>query len=278
MDGNSDEAKYVQGLLELNRELQALTQSLVPRMFRFDIGGDSELAQTIAVFALTKATKTHAATLALCRSGYGEDASVLVRSLFELALDMLYLGQNDTGVLARRYVDHDWVIRYQMLQVARADPGLEPSRLVGEFDNLPESVIDREAHRVQERWHFWERETNSGQLQRPKSHWSGKSIRQVAADVGWESHYNTMYRLVSQLAHSSVRGANQYMRITDVDTVELNSGPSDNYVRQALFSGFVYLHQIAQFWRAEMRPDDLQLERELARLDQSVVQLFKAYR
>ena len=68
------------------------------------------------------------------------------------------------------------------------------------------------------------------------------------------------------------------MRIADIHTVELNSGPSDNYVSEALFSGFVYLHQIAQFWRAEMRPGDPQLERELARLDQSAVQLFKTHR
>src|SRR5205823_3697770 len=123
--------------------------------------------------------KTHAATLALCRSGYGVDASILVRSLFELALDMLYLEQDQTGELAQRYVDHDWVIRYQMLQVARSDPGLGVNRNRGEFDNLPESVIDREAHRVQKCWQFWTREP------RPVNCSSPKATGQVKASGRW---------------------------------------------------------------------------------------------
>ena len=256
-----------QPLLQLNDDLQRLARELVPATC--PIPGDLlTREQSIAIFALTKACKTHAALVALCRAGYGEDASILARSLFELALDVLYSSQDPTGERAERYVDHDWVIRYEMLHTIRTDPALKGMR---QPEDTTVAEIEREAHRVQNRWQFWNEQNKSGRLKRPKSHWSGKTIRDVAAAVGWESHYNTMYRLVSQLAHTSVRGANQYIAQIDEHTLRLNSGPSTNYVWQTLFSGFVYLHQTMQFWRVHIRPDDRTLEERLAALDQAII-------
>jgi hypothetical protein len=254
-------------LLGLNDELQRLARELVPATYPIPLDRLTR-AQSIAIFALTKACKTHAALVALCRIGYGEDASILARSLFELALDMLYISQDSPGERAERYIDHDWVIRYEMLHTLRTDPALKSAR---KTEDSTAAEIEREAHRVQNRWQFWSEQNKSGRLKRPKSHWSGKTIRDVAAAVGWESHYNTMYRLVSQLAHSSVRGANQYMAEINEQTLQLNSGPSANYVWQTLFSGFVYLHQTTEFWRAQMRPGDETLAQRLATLNQAII-------
>ena len=66
-------------LLKFNKELHDLVDSKL----QLDItNGDNKAFFT--AFAMGKAFKTYEAIGILCRSGYGEDAFMLARTLFEL--------------------------------------------------------------------------------------------------------------------------------------------------------------------------------------------------
>src|SRR6266508_4886913 len=161
-------------LFEHNDELQLLVRTLVPGVYLLP-QEEVTRERSIAVFALTKACKTHGAVMTLCRAGYGEDACILSRSMFELALDLLYIGQDQSGERAERYMDHDWVIRYEMLRILRSDPYLTDHQ-PDEEKSVTAAELDREAHRVQKRWEFWKEVRKSGRLVGLRSHWSGKTV------------------------------------------------------------------------------------------------------
>jgi len=73
-----------------------------------------DLKQSFLLYALAKGYKTQAAILLLNERGLGQDAGILTRSLFELMVTALYIDRDNTGKAAKRFFDHDWVMRLNM--------------------------------------------------------------------------------------------------------------------------------------------------------------------
>ena len=71
-------------------------------------------AATVALFA--KATKTFGAIQLLCKSGYGEDAAVLLRVLLENCIVVRYIAEDKSGARAKTYFQYHDILRQQALQ------------------------------------------------------------------------------------------------------------------------------------------------------------------
>ena len=93
-------------LLKLNYELQELISLIVDK----PVTAKDDKSRFIT-FALGKGFKTHSAVLSLAKVGYGQDAAILVRSLFELTIITYYILGDVTNGRMERYLDYDWILR-----------------------------------------------------------------------------------------------------------------------------------------------------------------------
>lgn len=205
--------------------------------------GNWEPAQACSLFALVKGLGTHRAITSLCRRGYGLDAGILLRSLFELALDSRYISQEPWGDRPLRWMDFDWVERYEL---DRRFPDVEPTSSADDPDSYNTiDEIQKQARRVQAKWGFWRKERDDRSLRRPAGHWSGMNRFQLAEEVGWESIYKTLYRMMSQTVHSSPRSANNYLKHS-TGTISLREYPGQDWIREVLATTLVLAAEIVQ--------------------------------
>ncbi len=219
--------------------------------------------QMVALVALGKGLKTYRAITILCDQGYGEDAQILLRSLFEHALDVRYISKHpNSNEAALRWLDYDWVVKHELTKVVHTDPYFEEYRQAVKGDDQKTKEIEDEALKAQEKWHFWRKEKD-GKLSRAHAHWSGMSVRDLARKVGWLSHYKTLYRLASQRVHSSVGCANDYVDLQEDHSMRLKVVPSSHLVAEVLLTAHGYIEGIADYWCISLNTpqgvcDDLQ--------------------
>src|ERR1700730_2097772 len=71
----------------------------------------TELNGIFLGLAIGKSYKTHVSILMLACNGYGEDALILIRSLFELVVNTIFILKDEKGARAQRYFDYHWIIR-----------------------------------------------------------------------------------------------------------------------------------------------------------------------
>lgn len=184
--------------------------------------------ESLLLYAIAKADKTLCATALLCRNGMGEDASILCRSVFELALTIEYIFKDLTNEMAKRYFSYDWIQRKKMHGYMARSGRFQKYLLSPESQQII-TDINKEANRVNKKYNYG-------------SSWSDKNIAEMAKSVGWLDLYETAYRIQCNFSHSNPRSSNDYFKEENGRLV-LNSGPSENLVSETLVTVFnSYLH------------------------------------
>lgn len=245
----STNPKYL-ALFKYNNELRKLAEANWDKTTHI-----TTATQAIVAFAITKGHKTHLAAMILCDKGFGQDAAILVRSLFELAVMTLYIHQDKTEERARRYLSHDWVLRKKMYKYVQ---GKESIRKVMEEDprHTPEHLqeIEENAKSAQETFEYYHFD------------WSDKKLIDMADAVGMKDVYETVYRLQSQLAHNATRSMNEYIFEKDGGFVH-ETGISDKWIDEALVAAFHFYYLIICTWNESFKLG----------MDQSIDDLAKRY-
>lgn len=220
LSSRDDEFK---ALMKYNRTLQKVASEITSKEFFLKSDKDR-----FAAFCLGKAYKTHDAILSLCKQGLGQDAAMLVRSLVDLLITLLYILKDSTDKTMHRYIAHDWIIRKKMYARFKDDPkakeAFEERKLNPKpNDNSPE-FVEEQAKLAQEKYKFG-------------NNWSGKNIREMAVGVSREQMYDTVFRLQSQLSHTNPRAVNEYVSEIDSEFV-IEIGSSERWIDEALVSTF----------------------------------------
>ena len=217
-------------LFSFNKELKDVVDDIFKKKCKVD-----EPKTALASFSLGKAYKTHDAIMILCAEGYGEDAAILVRSMFELLITLLYILKDPTDERVYRYYSYDWVLRKKMFDYAKTKPDLVKEMedrvanpKVG--DTNVEEVM-KTAIEVQDKYKY----TRSG--------WSDKTIYDMAVEVGRVDNYKTIYALQSQIAHTAVRVMNDYVKESG-SGLNIMVGPGLNWIENDLVALFDFYYSI----------------------------------
>lgn len=212
-------------LFRFNEELRQIVDSI------FDKGyGTGKPKELFVAFALGKAYKTHQAVLNLCIQGYGQDAAILVRSLLDLAIITPYILNDPTDGRVNRYLEHGWIKKEQMFNHAtKENPSLamafeERAKNPKPNDLTKETVIEQ-AKLAQDTYQF------------DRYDWSDKTIAKMAQEVGKGKAYQTVYKLMSDISHSSVNAMSEYMKV-DETGVTVDISPGTIWVEECLVSAF----------------------------------------
>lgn len=150
------------------------------------------------LFFFCKAYKSFQATHRLWREGFEEDALILVRTIFELALQSRYMHE-DPKPRARLFTEHDPVVRYRYYLKLKE---LSDRKMLGSIQ-VPESDL-------QEMQGYYEKLKDRYPEYRG---WWGDSIGWLARHFGKETEvrYVAIYWMQSSFVHSGVTSVRKYL-------------------------------------------------------------------
>lgn len=217
---------------DFNYKLRRLVNELINCKFP-----KAQKKDIFAIYAIGKAFKTHTVIIMDCESGYGEDGSILARSLFELLIILKYILQDDSNGRIDRYLDYDWIIRHKTYEYAKTKDYLielmDQRELTSQQGQDTREEVEKNAFIVQQKYGY------------NRFGWANKTIKQMAEEVKLGDAYKTIYSLQSQFVHNAVRTMNDYLKATQTG-FSVNTGPSENWIEETLISSFDFLFSIAK--------------------------------
>ena len=226
---NDIKSKY-KALLSFNQELRTLADKMLDKSQK--MVGPRDM---FTAFAIGKGYKTHGAVLLLGKQGYGEDASILARSLFDLLINLLYIQADQTDGRAYRYFQYDWILRKKIFTYALGKPEIMDKIQERTINPRPDDAtiqeVEEQAKLSQEKNNYTERG------------WSDKSLHDMAQEVGRIDAYKTVYRLQCQLDHNAARSVNEYAKQSQ-DGIVFEVGQSGNWVEESLVIAFDFYYSI----------------------------------
>lgn len=186
----------------------------------------------IFLFFMTRIIKTFSAVLALCKEGYGQDASPLLRTLLEILISIRYIVCNpeEADQKAVRFVDYKWVIFRKHLLESKIAPAGDSAE-----DLLSHSAM------ITEKFQAFKKKYNVTS-DKALVTWSGKSTRDMAklADKKLLKEYESAFRLDSRFSHPSIIGDKEYLDYQGSDLV-FSFQPSDSGIAGSLKRAMGYL-------------------------------------
>jgi len=227
---NNDIKSKYKALLSFNQELRNLADKILEKDQK--IVGPRDFFTS---FAIGKGYKTLGAILLLAKQGYGEDAVILTRSLFDLLINLLYIQADRTDKRAYRYFQYDWILRKKMFDYALNKP--EVMEKMNKRANNPKlndvtiKEVEEQAKLAQQLNHY------------TKTGWSDKTLFDMAEEVGRSDAYKSVYRLQCQLDHNATRSVNEYSKQTQVG-IEIQIGQSENWIEESLVIAFDFYYHI----------------------------------
>ena len=203
--------------LNLSEEFESLVTEISRQSLKLDGKNEEErLYKGIALYFFAKGRKTYQSIKLLCLDKLAEDASVLTRSLFEMVVDLVYVGQEPS----RRVL----YCEYEIIQKVKLHRKLEE----GKKKNDPWCIkILASKGQAQLEAELKEYERVKGNYPN-KDRWSGESRKDIAEKIGMGWQYNYVYFILSALAHTSPTAVDSYLRFNTSGTLEYrNSEPGD---------------------------------------------------
>ncbi len=232
---NNFREKYID-LFHFNEELREIIEPVLDKHPE-----PKDRKQFFLLYALTKSYKTQVAILLLGENGFGQDAGILSRSIFELAIITLYIVKDDTEKNVERFFDYDCIARAKMYNSVS-----EEMRYKEEFKKRdPVGITIKEMLEEAERIEKKYRNIKSNR-------WSEEGFKDIAEKVGRLDAYKTVYALQCNLTHPNPRNMNDYLSISE-GRLEVNAGPDDKWISESLVATFDFLSCIIDAWNKEFK-------------------------
>ncbi len=217
-------------LFDFNYALRHVIGAIIDKEYRID--DDKKM---FTAFCVGKAYKTQGAILLLCQQGYGQDASILLRSIVDLLITLLYILKEPTNGRMQRYFDYDWILRKKMFDYGKTKPDIlqqleERSVLQNTQDDSIEK-IEEMAKKAQELHKY------------SNNRWSEQSVAEMAEEVGRVDLYRTVYKLQSQLIHTAPRTMNEYVK-QEGNGFIIEVGQNEKWVEETLVATFDCIYNL----------------------------------
>lgn len=225
------------GLLEFARRVEAFTgASILGKINRKKVRLFKLPPQKrIFLFILTRAIKTFSSIHLLCRQGYGQDASPVLRSLLENLISVKYIlsDPKTADEKTRRFVGYKWIILRKQISDLRQVPEeqLSPSE---------KEILEKETEVLEHAENF--KKEFRIKSDRALLTWSGKTVKEMArsADRGLAQEYDSAFRMCSRFSHAGVLGDHEYM-IHGRQKLTFSPAPSSIGVKQNLERAVRYM-------------------------------------
>jgi len=192
---------------------------------------DSAYKSTLFAFFL-KSYKTYQAVIMLWRAGFPEDAFMLVRTLFEIRLQVRYMSE-DPRARVRLFLEHDPVLRYKRYLRLKKE-GMHD--VVAGIECHQQELSELEQHYNEYKNNYASSNT-----------WWGQNIEWLAKHFGEDTYwkYLTVYWMQSSLIHSNVTFAKQYLQEDSKGQIRGHCYPSVSHDAKAAYEATAYFLEVA---------------------------------
>jgi hypothetical protein len=108
---------FMEGLYQKYNDLFAFAQKHIEKDAQFLIGQNANsLKKRIVLFHFTRALNLLNAICLLCKNGFVTEAMVLLRSLFNLLVNIRWLMADDSEERIKRFADFEIIFKYQQFK------------------------------------------------------------------------------------------------------------------------------------------------------------------
>ena len=188
--------------------------------------------KVLVLHFFNKSWRTFESIHLLCANRFGQEAGILLRSFLELVVSAVYISKaplsravlfGEYGYLEKRN------FRRAVIEFQNANPGDEwIKRIVSSSSTKGVEDDDREYKRVKNNYPR-------------KDSWSGKSIKDMAIEVGMHLHY-ILYKMFCNVAHMSSMGTRNYFTVKG-GTIEFTADGEDD-ITARWHTACVYFYSI----------------------------------
>ncbi|MEW6661033.1 MAG: DUF5677 domain-containing protein [Bacillota bacterium] len=177
-----------------------------------------ELFGDVLLACAVKAHKSLESLTILAKRGFGEDASVITRTIIELAINILYIAQ-DPRPRTQRYVDWEPIRKEWLWRQMEAYHPQVSKKYFAERKR----VLD-----------LYRKVAKNFREDKKKGNWSGITLAEMAAEVQMSWHVHVLYAHLSNLSHSNVVGVKPYIKEASGGRLAVLVGPSPDWVGEAI--------------------------------------------
>ena len=220
-----------------DRTYDTIERIITSGMFRASkVRGLSRAVIVLSLLLLAKALKTHRAVRATVLEGCGQDAAVLIRSLFEATTAVMWILQKNSRHRTALFLAH---------QDQRTLVHVEAMSKTRGLKRAAKPLLARAQKNVS----AWAGTLSAAELASVRKHWSGLpgGIEATARSLGrgWLKAYNTVYRETSSYAHGSDTAHHAFFSRT-APLPKFKLLPGDEGAQRNLVVAAMLLHGIAR--------------------------------
>ncbi len=212
-------------LVDLNRQLQSKIRN---HLRGWSSSVDSGVMWPLSYLG-SHVLDNHFGLVLLAEQGMGLQAGTLLRSMFEATVTAVWMAQEPERV--QRFHDYQIVAteKYRRLIRRYSNTGHFPLVDTVEYQEMDKDMSKR-AREILRRYKLG-----------PRDHWTGKSLKGIAREIGWSESYDFIYGTYSEILHASVAGAHEY--VTPITGKGIHVGAKYNlfHADACLREGYFYL-------------------------------------
>ena len=218
----------IQQLIQLNRELR---NSLVSGL-RAHTSGPNDGKYWPLLHLAVQVMRKHEALELLAERGFGQEAGMMLRSMFEATVNAVWISQ-DLDERLKRYHYYQFFSAQQYRNLADRK-GITRHKVKNKVNESQQKTIkqiaEEDGWREMEKYDF-----------KKGAYWSGKQLRQMAEDIGWLERYETIYKIYSDVTHAGAASGSDYFSQSDSGATTINVGPQFMHSEACLREGYLYL-------------------------------------
>lgn len=218
----------LQQLVQLNRELR---HSLAVGWANH-IGGPNDGKFWPLLHLAVQVMRKHEALELLAERGLGQEAGMMLRSMFEATVNAVWISQ-DLDDRLKRYHAYQFFSVQQYRNLAEKRRGIA-RRNTENKENESKKTIKQIAEEA-----GW-REMGKYGFKR-NDYWSGKPLKRMAEDIGWLERYETIYKIYSDITHAGAASGRDYFSQSDSGVTFITVGPQWEHCQMCLMEGYLYL-------------------------------------
>lgn len=191
----------------------------------------------------SKAFKTYKGINILCKEGYGQDAGILLRSLFEIYVNIAYISKDESEKRAKRYYEYSYIKKQHLVEL------FDNYRLEKEGFKDAGQSIQRNREEIYKLYNKVKGNYKNENGGKDEFHWSGKSIKRMASECGLGTDHAYVFFIFSQLVHSSSMTESSYVHANITERqIASDVGPSEEYIEAVLpHSNNIFLKILERF-------------------------------
>ena len=188
------------------------------------------------IYLSLKIMRHHEALETLDYKGYGSEAGIVLRSMFEAVVNLMWISQDMEERIPRytAYQVYDSQKYRDYATKQETQIGLSEKEL--QLRDKLFSELSEQAKDMKEKYGF-----------KPNKHWSGKSLREMCKDLGWIERYDTLYKIYSDIAHSNILASKDYISIEPNGMMRIINESQPMHCKASLHEAFIYLYFAFEF-------------------------------